>query len=216
MRGVFGGAIPRGQRSRVHLLVVSHRVFATRQHLGVVPAVHPGHGQQPHGTAGMYPVQKGHLRARPPRAEVLRELVLEGGVAVRVEAQVGAVEPDVGVHVDAIEADGDALIRHEVRGRVSEVLAVLQRSGASRENAARRDTSLLDKLERREWLSGSLDNLLPAAGGVVVPSVVSAALGRRVRLPFWSARSGGDWGGATGAARLLLGSHRRGAMLAGM
>ena len=50
-----------------------------------------------------------------------------------------------------------------------------------------------------------------------VSSVVSAALGRRVRLPFSPSRSGGDGGGATGAARrLLLGAHKRGAMLADM
>ena len=69
-----------------------------------------------------------HVR---PFLQVRCEVILEGCVAVRVVAEEVVVQVHVAVHVDAVEADGDALVRHEVRGRVSEVLAVLQRSGAS-------------------------------------------------------------------------------------
>ncbi len=105
-----------------------------------------------------------------PGDEVRRDVVGDGGVAVRPPAEVGAVDPDVGVHVDAVELE-----RHAAAARAggkAERLAVP--AGAGREVAVAPAAGGV--LARRPLDAPVVREVEPAPGAIVEPGALGALM----------------------------------------
>ena len=102
------------------------------------------------------------------RIQELRQVVREGGVTVRMVAEMVAVEPHIGIHIDAVELDGNPLaesliVEHEmfaIPAGAAERVARGRAAGAfRRERADHWKIRARARRRRRPWRSSSVQAL---------------------------------------------------------